>query len=59
MTKKEIYNLPISAILEDINRDRSAEWSVYDLNTTLLELIEGIDLFMAEALEPKAHGTGE
>ncbi len=46
MTKKEIYNLPISEILEDINRDRSNDWSVYDLNSTLLELIEGIDDFM-------------
>ena len=44
--KEEIYKMSIFKIFEEINRDRNNEWSEYDQNTTLKELIEGIDEFM-------------
>ena len=45
-TKERIYNMPIFEIYKEINKDRTEDWSEYDQNTTLAELIEGIDEFI-------------
>jgi len=44
--KYRIYNLSIFEIYKEINADRHDKWSEYDQNTTLTDLIEGIDEFM-------------
>ncbi len=35
----------IEELFEMLNRDRSEDWSAYDENSTLIEIVEGINEF--------------